>query len=544
MSAELDRGGSPLLPAAATRAFHLLAKPTGAVCNLDCTYCFFLSKEMLYPGSRFRMADDLLDAYLRQLIEAHKDAPEVVVAWQGGEPTMMGLGFFRRSVELAERYRRPGQRIMHTIQTNGTLLDDDWAAFFKQHGFLVGLSIDGPREIHDTYRVDKGGKGSFDRVVTGLHVLQRHGVDWNALATVHAASQGRGREVYAFLRDECGTRFMQFIPIVERATAETLAQANAGWGERARDRPLYTQRGSLVTERSVTPGGYGRFLTDVFEDWVRHDVGEVYVQMFDVALANWYREPPGLCVHSETCGLALALEHNGDVYSCDHFVEPGYRLGNIADTPLIELVASPQQTSFGMAKRDTLPRYCLECDVRFACHGGAQKTVSPPRPTVSRGCITCAQATRPSSATSARPWMPCAACSALAVHRPNSCRGTRPRTRGAGATTPAPAGPAANGNTATSLRPSLPPSGRACRQLPVPCLAWLSHASRASSSTVPIRALSRRSTARCWAGRLTSPPTGPTSALSTASASPSSRWPGTPHPNGRPSRCRSRCTST
>jgi uncharacterized protein len=255
---------------------------------------------MLYPGSRFRMADDLLETYLRQLIEAHAASPEVVVAWQGGEPTMMGLDFFRRSVQLAAALKRPGQRIVHTIQTNGTLLNDQWGAFFAQNGFLVGLSIDGPREIHDTYRVDKGGKGSFDRVITGLAALRRNGVEWNALTTVHAANHDRGREVYRFLRDECGARFMQFIPIVERATAETLPAANLGWGERTKNRPLYTQRGSLVTERSVSPDGYGRFLIDVFEDWVRRDVGEVYVQMFDVALANWYGEPPGLCVHSET----------------------------------------------------------------------------------------------------------------------------------------------------------------------------------------------------------------------------------------------------
>ena len=368
-----DREAGPLLPHATPRVFHLLAKPAGAVCNLDCTYCFFLSKEMLYPGSRFRMADDLLETYLRQLIEAHAHAPEIVVAWQGGEPTMMGLGFFRRSVELAEGMKRSGQRIAYTIQTNGTLLDDEWATFFAEHGFLVGLSVDGPREIHDTYRVDKGGKGSFDRVIAGLAALQRHGVEWNALTTVHAASQHRGREVYAFLRDDCGARFMQFIPIVERATPETLAAANAGWGARSRDRPLYTQQGNLVTERSVTPDGYGRFLIDIFEDWVRADIGEVYVQMFDVALANWYREPPALCVHSETCGLALALEHTGDVYSCDHFVEPAYRLGNIGQTHLLDLVASPQQTAFGKAKRDTLPRYCRDCDVRFACHGGCPK---------------------------------------------------------------------------------------------------------------------------------------------------------------------------
>jgi uncharacterized protein len=209
--------------------------------------------------------------------------------------------------------------------------------------------------------------------MTGLHTLRRHGVDWNALTTVHAANQDLGRDVYRFLRDECGAAFVQFIPIVERASPETLRSANAGWGARTKDRPLYVQEGNLVTERSVSPEGYGRFLIDVFEDWVRRDVGEVYVQMFDVALANWYGEPPGLCVHSETCGLALAMEHTGDLYSCDHFVEPAYKLGNIRETRMIDLIALPKQRAFGEAKRDSLPRYCLECDVRFACHGGCPK---------------------------------------------------------------------------------------------------------------------------------------------------------------------------
>jgi len=365
--------GGPLIPADAPIAFHLLAKPTGAICNLDCTYCFFLSKEMLYPGSRFRMADDLLETYLRQLFEAHARSAEVMVAWQGGEPTLMGLDFFRRSVEIANSLALPGQRVAYSIQTNGTLLDDEWGAFFNENRFLVGLSIDGPRDVHDTYRVDKGGKPTFDRVMNGLAALRRNGVDWNALTTIHAANEHRGRDVYRFLRDECGARFMQFIPIVERATPETIEAANAGWGVRVKERPLYQQRGTLVTDRSVSPTGYGRFLIDVFEDWVRRDIGEVYVQMFDVALANWYGEPPGLCIHSETCGLALALEHTGDLYSCDHFVEPAYRLGNIKETRLIDLVVLPQQRAFGEAKRDTLPRFCMQCDVRFACHGGCPK---------------------------------------------------------------------------------------------------------------------------------------------------------------------------
>jgi len=347
-------------------AFHLLAKPTGAVCNLDCSYCFFLSKEMLYPGSRFRMADELLERYLRQLIEAHARVPEVQVAWQGGEPTLMGLDFFRRSVQLAERYLRPGQRAAYSIQTNGTLLDEEWAAFFREHGFLVGISIDGPRELHDAYRVNKGGKGSFDQVMAGLEHLRRAGVEWNALTTVHAANADHAVEVYRFLRDECGARFVQFIPIIERVDD---AEAWSSW----RDRPLYTQTGTQVSSRSVTAEQYGRFLIDVFEEWVRRDVGEVYVQMFDVALANWVGEPPVLCIHSETCGLALALEHTGDLYSCDHFVEPRYRLGNIKERHMLELVASQRQRRFGLDKRDTLPKYCLECDVRFACHGGCPK---------------------------------------------------------------------------------------------------------------------------------------------------------------------------
>src|SRR5215469_673485 len=367
-----DRAGS-LLPGSAPLAFHLLAKPTGAICNLDCTYCFFLSKELLYPGSRFRMADDLLDAYLRQLIEAHTGAPEVVIAWQGGEPTMMGLPFFRRSVELAARYQRTGQRLVYTIQTNGTLVDDDWAAFFAEHEFLVGLSIDGPAHLHDTYRVDKGGKGSFSRVMRGLAALRRHDVDWNALTTVHAANQEHGRAVYRFLRDDCGARYMQFIPIVERATEQTLPMANAGWGEHSRDRPLYVQDGSLVTDRSVSDTGYGRFLIDVFEDWVRRDIGSVYVQMFDTTLANFHGQGGGLCVHAETCGTQLALEHNGDLYSCDHFVEPGYLLGNIAGKHMLDLIVMPQQVKFGQDKKDTLTAYCRNCDVRFACNGGCPK---------------------------------------------------------------------------------------------------------------------------------------------------------------------------
>jgi uncharacterized protein len=355
----------------APSAFHLLAKPTGAQCNLDCDYCFFLSKEMLYPDSRFRMSDEQLHTYLRQLIEAHAGAAEVTIAWQGGEPTLMGLDFFRRSVEVARGYLRRGQRAVHTIQTNGTLIDAEWAEFFRDNDYLVGISIDGPRDIHDAYRVTRGGRGSFEKVMRGLGHLHDAGVEFNALTTLHAANAGRGGEVYRFLRDECGARFIQFIPIIERVPDAAL-EGTVPWAS-WRDRPLYEQSGEFVTGRSIGGQQYGRFLIDVFEEWVRRDVGEVYVQMFDVALANWFGEPPGLCVHSETCGLALALEHNGDLYSCDHFVEPDYRLGNISETPMIELVSSQRQQDFGQAKRDALPRQCVDCDVRFACHGGCPK---------------------------------------------------------------------------------------------------------------------------------------------------------------------------
>lgn len=359
------------LPPHAPWPFHLLAKPTGAVCNLDCSYCFFLSKEMLYPGSEFRMSDDLLETYIRQLIEAHAGFSEVTIAWQGGEPTLMGLDFFRRSVEIASEYAPLGQDVRHTIQTNGTRLDDDWAVFFKEHDFLVGISIDGPRDMHDAYRVNKGGGGSFDQVMTGLGHLREHGVEWNALTTIHAANAEHGREVYRFLRDECDARYMQFIPIIERV-AEADDDGTVPWSS-WRDRPLYVQQGQKVTGRSVSGLGYGQFLIDVFEEWVRRDVGTVFVQMFDVALGNWLGQPSGLCVHSETCGRALAMEHTGDMYCCDHFVEPEYKLGNITDTHMAELVTSDKQRQFGLDKFEGLPQYCMQCDVRAACHGGCPK---------------------------------------------------------------------------------------------------------------------------------------------------------------------------
>jgi len=367
----LSRGFT--FPENAPPAFHVLIKPTGAICNLDCKYCFFLSKEMLYPGSRFQMAEGLLQTYLKQLLESHR-APQVDVAWQGGEPTLMGLDFFRRSIDLVNKLKRPGQQIQYTIQTNGTLLNDEWCAFFKKNNFLVGLSMDGPKALHDVYRVNKGGAGSFDQVMRGFQFLKKHDVDVNILCTVHAANQDHPLDVYWFFRDELGVQFVQFIPIIERASASTLPIANLGWSQRpGGDRPLYSNEGNLVTERSVTAEAYGKFLIGIFNEWLKTDVGKVYVQHFDSALANWVGVPGAVCIFSETCGQALALEHNGDLYSCDHFVEPAYKLGNIHETHLIQLLSSPQQIKFGQDKKNSLPRYCRECEVRFACHGECPK---------------------------------------------------------------------------------------------------------------------------------------------------------------------------
>jgi len=364
----LDR---PIVANAPPR-FHLLSKPSGSTCNLDCTYCFFLSKEALYPNARSRMSDATLEAYIRQLLESHR-APTVTVAWQGGEPTLMGVDFFRRSVALVEKYRRPQQNVEYTFQTNGVLLDDEWCRFFREHDVLVGLSVDGPEEIHNTYRLNKGGQGTFKQVRRGWEYLVKHEVDFNILCTVNAANQHHGREVYRFFRDELGATWMQFIPIVERATAETLPIANLGWADRpGGDRLLYTQTGNLVTERSVGGEQYGRFLVDIFEEWLRHDVGRVFVQLFDVTLHAYFGQHL-LCIHAPTCGYGPALEFNGDLYACDHFVEPAYKLGNIHESHMLEMVASPQMRAFGDHKRDGLTQQCRDCEVRPLCNGGCPK---------------------------------------------------------------------------------------------------------------------------------------------------------------------------
>jgi uncharacterized protein len=344
------RGAPRDRPSTLRAPFHVLAKPTGPICNLDCEYCFFLSKESLYPGDRFRMSDDLLADYLGQYLASQPDG-EVTVAWQGGEPTLMGVDFFRRAVALAEEVARPAQQLQHTIQTNGTLLTDEWCELLARHRFLVGISIDGPPDLHDRYRVDKRGGPTSSRVQRGLTLLQAHGVDVNVLCTVHAGNQAHPIDVYRYFRDDLGITFVQFIPIVERVN-------ETGF-----------QEGDSVTDRSVDPDAWGTFLNAVFDEWVVRDVGTVFVQLFDAALASWCDLPSSLCIFRKTCGDAVALEHNGDLYSCDHFVEPDHLLGNITTTSMVDLVSSPQQVAFGKAKEDTLPAYCRSCDVRFACNG-------------------------------------------------------------------------------------------------------------------------------------------------------------------------------
>jgi uncharacterized protein len=331
-----------------------MAKPTGARCNLECAYCFFLKKEQLYPGSSFSMSDETMEQYLRQTIAAHS-APEVTIAWQGGEPTLMGLDFFKRAVDIEKDALRPGMSVENTLQTNGVLLDDQWCEFLHEKKFLVGLSMDGPREMHDAYRRNKAGDSVFDRVMRAARLMQKHRVEFNILCTVNAVNSERPLEVYRFFRDELKSPYLQFIPIVER------------------DNETGNQEGTRVTERSVRPEKYGRFLIEIFDEWVEKDVGQMFVQFFDGVLMSYLRGHSSLCVLQPTCGEALALEHNGDIYSCDHFVEPSHLLGNIHTSSISDFISSDQQRAFGQNKSNTLPRVCRECEYLFTCHGECPK---------------------------------------------------------------------------------------------------------------------------------------------------------------------------
>ena len=352
----------------------MLAKPIGPICNLACTYCFYLEKEKLFsqkPGiADWTLSESILERFIRQYI-ASQPRETVHFAWQGGEPTLLGVDFFRNVIALQQKHAR-GKRIENGLQTNGILLDDGWCDFLAENRFLIGLSIDGPRDLHDRYRVDKGGAPSFDRVLRSLGLLKRHGVDFNTLTVVQRHNSLYPLEVYRFLK-EAGSSFLQFIPIIERIAEEP---ASDGLALVSPD----SSAAAHVSDFSVDPLQYGRFLCAIFDEWVRHDVGKVFVQLFDVALSAWMGMEPTLCVFQRTCGAAAVLEHNGDLYSCDHYVYPENRLGNISELSLESAMGSPQQLRFGRDKLDRLPRCCHECPVRFACNGECPKHRFVPAP--------------------------------------------------------------------------------------------------------------------------------------------------------------------
>ena len=331
--------------------FHVLAKPIGPICNLDCEYCFYLQKKALFPESKnFRMTDSVLENFTRKYIEAQPMGTQKIdFAWQGGEPTLMGVDFFRKAIGYQRTYARPGMTITNSLQTNGTLLDDEWGKFLHDQGFLVGLSIDGPEEIHNKFRLDKKGRGSFREVMHGLEMLQKHSVEFNTLTVVQSHNSQYPLEVYDFLKD-CGSTFFQFIPIVEPDPNDT------------------------VTYRSVPPERYGSFLNGVFDRWLEQsDVGEIFVQDFDLLLSQVMGMPATLCVHAETCGRSVAIEHNGDLFSCDHFVNREDQIGNVLQHTMVSMLDGPQQTKFGQDKRDGLPQYCLDCEFLEYCNGGCPK---------------------------------------------------------------------------------------------------------------------------------------------------------------------------
>lgn len=359
----------PSSPEFAATPFHVMAKPIGPICNLDCRYCYYLHKEELYPsGNKWKIEDDCLESYIQQYMETQpKTSGEVTFAWQGGEPTLMGVEFFQRCVDLQQKYARPGQTISNSIQTNGVQLDNEWCLFLRRNRFLVGLSIDGPADLHDAYRVDHQGKGSHSAVISAMRKLKKFNVDFNALVTVHSANCEHGRRIYEYLRDS-GCGFMQFIPIVERKGIGRHSE-----GEVDDVFIDFELAAAAVSSRSVLPDQFGKFLIDVFDAWIKQDVGRVYVQIFDQALSAWLGIEPSLCVFKRQCGRAVAMEHNGDVYSCDHFVDAEHLLGNLSVIPLTDLVNSQQQQTFGQNKETTLPSYCRSCEVRFACNGECPK---------------------------------------------------------------------------------------------------------------------------------------------------------------------------
>lgn len=358
------------------RRYHVIVKPIGSLCNLDCTYCYYLHKsELLGTNSKFRISDEVLETHVRQYIEG-QDGDEVVFTWQGGEPTLLGLPFFEKVVALQQKYKRSWQRIENDLQTNGTLLDDNWCGFLKRYNWLVGLSIDGPQELHDRFRVAKDGKPTFTKVFAASQLLHKHGIRFNTLSVINRRNVQRPLDVYRFISREVRPYELQFIPCVEPKSYRSLAPRKceatlaAQFGSTAAH-PGSTD--SIVTDWSVDPDDWGTFLCKVWDDWYRRDYGKVFVNLFETAVAQWMGMDAQICVYHEFCGKSLALEHDGTVYSCDHYVYPEYKLANILQTTSSNMVFSDQQKKFGLNKFASLPQYCRECKYLFACNGECPK---------------------------------------------------------------------------------------------------------------------------------------------------------------------------
>lgn len=344
------------------KPLYVMLKPAGAHCNLACKYCYYLEKNKLYQTShQHLMTDEMLEQFTREYIEA-QTMPQVLFTWHGGEPLMRSIDFYKKALALQKKYAH-GKQIDNVIQTNGTLLTDEWCEFFSQNHWLVGISIDGPQKYHDHYRVTPAGKPSWEKVMQGIQLLKKHRVEWNAMAVVNAYNVGHPLEFYHFFRDN-GCQYLQFTPIVERLTEHKDGRTLAS---------LTDKKEFPLADASVTPKQWGNFLCTIFDDWVRHDVGKTFVEIFDCTLANWMGVLPGICAYSKECGHAGVMEHNGDVYSCDHFVFPEYKLGNIKDQSLIDMLYGEKQQEFSRLKHTSLPRQCKECDMEFACHGECPK---------------------------------------------------------------------------------------------------------------------------------------------------------------------------
>lgn len=350
-------------------AFNIMLKPAGSLCNLDCQYCYYLDKSEIYGGHEPLMSEEMLETLVREYIRAN-DVPQVIFNWHGGEPTILGIDFYKKAIEFEHKYA-DGKQILNTLQTNGTLITRQWAAFFRENNFLIGISIDGPEDIHDRYRKDKGGRPTFSRVMAGLKILQEMGVEYNTMSTVNKFSEGRGLEVYQFLKD-LGSQYMQFMPVVEHVKYPTLGNGKPD----KRARPFIvnpSEEGARLSPWSISSIGYGKFMCDIFDYWVRHDVGRYYVNLFDATLASWCGAMPGTCVYAKTCGGNAVIEHNGDLYPCDHFVYPEYLVGNIKTADIRTLMESPKQIKFGTDKRSDLPSKCIRCKYLFCCNGECPK---------------------------------------------------------------------------------------------------------------------------------------------------------------------------